>query len=69
MPPRIKILLSIMVAIAAIGGYFFQASIGQIGPSYAALVFGAIAIISMWIFPEVQHKKRDTTTAGIAEKH
>jgi hypothetical protein len=59
MPPRIKILLSVIVAIAAVAGYFFQNGIGQIGPSYAALAFGAIAIISMWIFPEVSHKKSD----------
>ncbi len=61
MPRRIKMLLSILVAIAAIAGYFFQSSVGQIGPSYAALAFGTIAIISMWIFPEVQHKKSDAS--------
>jgi hypothetical protein len=57
MPPRIKFILSIIVAVAAIAGYFFQSGLGQTGPSYAALVFGLIAIVSMWIFPEVSHKK------------
>jgi len=57
MPPRIKIILSVVVALVAIAGYAFQASLGQVGPSYAALLFGAIAVIAMWIFPEVSHKK------------
>ncbi len=62
MPARIKIILSIIVALVAIAGYFFQAGLGQTGPSYAALLFGAIAIIAMWIFPEVSHKKTDDGT-------
>jgi hypothetical protein len=57
MPPRIKVILSIIVALAAIAGYFFQSALGQTGPSYAALAFGSIAVVSMWIFPEVSHKK------------
>jgi len=61
MPPRIKALLSIIVALVAIAGYFFQQSAGQIGPSYAALLFGVVAVVSMWIFPEVQRKKSGDT--------
>ncbi len=57
MPSRIKAVLSLIVAVAAIAGYYFQDSLGQVGPSFAALVFGAVAIVSMWIFPEVSHKK------------
>jgi membrane protein YdbS with pleckstrin-like domain len=61
MPARIKVILSIIVVIAAIGGYFFQAGLGNTWPSFAALFFGAIAVISMWIFPEVSHKKNADT--------
>lgn len=57
MPPRIKIIISIIVALVAIAAYFIQASIDEVGPSYAALAFGALSIISMWIFPEVSHGK------------
>ncbi len=61
MPPKVKLIFSILVALAAVGGYFFQQSIGKIGPSYAALLFGVIAVVSMWIFPEVSRKKPDST--------
>jgi hypothetical protein len=57
MPARIKVILSIIVAVAAVAGYLFQSGLGQTGPAYAALAFGLIAIVSMWIFPEVSHKK------------
>jgi hypothetical protein len=57
MPPRIKIIISIIVALVAIAAYFIQASIDEIGPSYAALAFGALSIVSMWIFPEVSRDK------------
>ena len=57
MPPRIKAIFSVIVALAAIAGYVFQAGLGHTGPSYAALVFGAISIVSMWIFPEVSRKR------------
>jgi hypothetical protein len=57
MPARIKFVFSIIVLLTAIAAYFFQAGAGNAGPSYAALAFGLIAVISMWIFPEVSHKK------------
>ena len=63
MPARIKFILSVIVVLAAIGGYFFQAGLGNAGPSYAALAFGLIAVVSMWIFPEVTHKKDQDTSA------
>ena len=58
MPARIKVYLSIIVAIAAIAGYFFQRYLGMEAPSYAALFFGFISVVAMWIFPEVSQKKR-----------
>ncbi len=63
MPVRIKLIFSIIVAITAIAGYFFQAGLGQTGPSYAALAFGGIALVAMWIFPEVSSKKGADTAA------
>jgi Na+/melibiose symporter-like transporter len=57
MPSRIKFIFSIIVILASIAGYYFQAGLGKVGPSYAALAFGVIAVVAMWIFPEVSHKK------------
>ncbi len=57
MPARIKFIVSIIVVLAAIAGYYFQAGLGNTAPGYAALAFGLIAVVSMWIFPEVSHKK------------
>jgi hypothetical protein len=64
MPPRIKFIFSIIVVLTAFAGYYFQAGIGQTGPSYAALAFGLIAVVSMWIFPEVSHKKKQGDSAN-----
>jgi hypothetical protein len=63
MPARIKLIFSIIVVITSIAGYFFQEGLGHTGPSYAALAFGAIAVIAMWIFPEVQKKKTEDQAA------
>jgi len=57
MPPRIKLFFSIAVMLTAIAGFAFQQSMGKIGPSYAALLFGVVAVVSMWIFPEMSGKK------------
>lgn len=63
MPSKVKVYLSIIVALAAIGGFFFQQHLGMERQSYAALVLGVIAIVSMWIFPEVSHKKKNENQA------
>ncbi len=64
MPTGVKFIFSIIVVLTAIGAYFFQAGLGHTGPSYAALVFGAIAIVAMWIFPEVSRKKSEGPAAN-----
>jgi hypothetical protein len=63
MPARIKLIFSIVVALTAIAGYFFQAGLGHTGPSYAALAFGVISVVAMWIFPEVSQKKGEEPSA------
>jgi uncharacterized membrane protein YfcA len=60
MPKRIKVYLSIIVAIVAIAAFIFQQYLGKENPSYAALLLGFISIVAMWIFPEVSHKKKDS---------
>jgi hypothetical protein len=63
MPARIKFIFSIAVVLTAIAGYFFQAGLGHVGPSYASLGFGAIAVIAMWLFPEVTKNKSGNSSA------
>lgn len=63
MPARVKLVFSIIVALTAIAGYYFQAGLGHTGPSYAALTFGAISVLAMWIFPEVSRKKSEDPAA------
>lgn len=56
MPFRIKIALSIAVSLAAIAGFFFMGSLGQIGPQRAVAFLGPFMIVSLWIFPEVMRR-------------
>ncbi len=56
MPVRIKLAISLAVALIAIAGYFFQDHIGQVGPKYAVLLLGALMIGAMWLFPEVKRE-------------
>lgn len=56
MPKPIKILLSVIVALATIGAYLFQDHLGQEGPKYAVLFLGPFMIFGMWLFPEVMRK-------------
>lgn len=56
MPKPIKILLSLIVALATVGAYLFQDYLGQEGPKYAVLFLGPLMIFGMWLFPEVMRK-------------
>lgn len=56
MPVRIKLAISVIVALIAVAGYFFQDHLGQVGPKYAALFLGALMIGAMWLFPEVKRE-------------
>jgi len=57
MPYHIKLGLSIMVALAALGGWFYMRHLGQVGPQWALTFLGPFAVGSMWIFPEVMRTK------------
>lgn len=61
MPKPIKILLSLIVAIATVGAYLFQDYLGQEGPKYAVLFLGPFMIFGMWLFPEVMRKGNPQT--------
>jgi len=63
MPARIKFIFSIAVVLTAIAAYVFQAGLGHVGPSYASLAYGAIAVVAMWLFPEVTKNKSGNSSA------
>jgi protein-S-isoprenylcysteine O-methyltransferase Ste14 len=62
MPFPIKLGLSIVVILVALGAFSFQHSLGHVGPKYATLFLGVFMVIAMWIFPEVSRKE---TAGGI----
>lgn len=58
MPTNIKLVLSLIVAAAAVAVHFFQAGVGQEFNSWLALALGAFMIFAMWLFPEAKGKKQ-----------
>jgi hypothetical protein len=59
MPFPIKFGLSVIVILVAIAAYFFQDSLGQVGPKYATAFLGVFMVVAMWVFPEVTRKSDD----------
>ena len=57
MPTRVKLVLSLLVALAAFGGWLFMSHLGQTGPHWALTFLGPFAVGSLWIFPEVMRAK------------
>ena len=57
MPAKFKIMISIVVVIAAVAVFFFQSTAGQEVTPWVALALGVFMIFAMWIFPEEQKKK------------
>jgi hypothetical protein len=47
MPFPIKMGLTIIVILVAAGAYFYQDSIGQVGPKYAVLFLGIFMAVAM----------------------
>jgi hypothetical protein len=58
MPPRIKIVLSLLVVIAAVIVHVFEGSIGQEVDKWIVLGLGAFMIAALWIFPEAGKRDR-----------
>ena len=57
MPAKFKIMISIVVVIAAVAVFYFQSTAGHAVTPWVALALGAFMIFAMWIFPEEQKKK------------
>jgi hypothetical protein len=56
MPFRVKFPLTLMVALAAIAGWFYMRALGQTGPQWAVGFLGPFMVIALWVFPEVAKK-------------
>jgi hypothetical protein len=57
MPFPIKLALSVAVVLVAVAAYYYQSSLGQVGPKYAVLFLGVFMVAAMWVFPEVTRKE------------
>jgi hypothetical protein len=58
MPPRIKLVLSLLVAFAALIVHVFEGSIGQQVDKWIVLGLGALMIAAIWLFPEARKRDR-----------
>jgi hypothetical protein len=57
MPAKYKIVISILVALAAAATYYFQSGAGQDVTPFVALGLGAFMIFAIWLFPETRGEK------------
>lgn len=64
MPPKVKAILSLIVAIVALAAAWFFADAGNVASRNAVLFLGPFMIIAMWIFPEVSRKKGGSDIKG-----
>jgi hypothetical protein len=58
MPGYLKLILSILVAIAALVVHRLQGEAGRAFNSWLALGLGAFMILAMWLFPEPRRQGR-----------
>ena len=57
MPPKVKAVLSVFVAVVAIAAAWFFGQAGNAISRNAVLFLGPFMIVAMWIFPEVTRKE------------
>jgi len=53
-----KIIITCLVAVAAVAGHFYQAAIGQAVTQWVVLFLGAFMILALWLFPETKKPRR-----------
>lgn len=67
MPFRVKLGLSVVVALTALAGWFYMGCLNETGPQYAVAFLGPFTIVALWIFPEVARRPGDTGTRPAAK--
>ncbi len=58
MPTYMKLIITALVAITAIGAHFQQAAAGQASTQWVVLFLGAFMIVALWLFPETKKRKQ-----------
>jgi hypothetical protein len=53
-----KIIITLLVTITAIGAHFQQAAAGQSTNQWVVLFLGAFMIFALWLFPETKKGRR-----------
>lgn len=56
MPTNIRRVLSAVVALVAIGAFYFENQAGQDFLKWFALVLGALMVAAVWLFPESKQR-------------
>jgi hypothetical protein len=59
MPAHLKAMLSVLVAIVAIGAFWLEKETAGGAPAWIILALGAFMIAAMWVFPEAGKGKSD----------
>lgn len=54
MPTYMKLIITVLVAITAIGAHLQQAAVGQTSNQWVVLFLGAFMIFALWLFPETK---------------
>lgn len=60
MPPTIKLIISLLVAVVAAATWYIETNVvgrGDLG--WVAVGVGLLMILAMWIFPEAARKDRE----------
>jgi hypothetical protein len=61
---RYKFIYSLLVVIAAIGGYLYEDAAGLVGPKFAIPVLAIVMLIAVWIFPVVNRADVQESKGG-----
>ena len=66
MPVKIKLRLSLLVALVAAVAFYYQHRLGHDRIQYVVAFLGVFMIFAMWLFPEV---KRDESAGGVRREN
>lgn len=64
MPTYLKVIITVLVFVAAVGGHFFQAAVGESINQWLVLFLGTFMIFALWLFPEAKKKPISRGNAG-----
>ena len=59
MPTYLKIIITVLVTVAAVGAHYFQAAVGESVNQWLVLFLGAFMIFALWLFPEAKKRKTE----------